>query len=218
MKKVIPILLLALLASCSLESASSNVNSSQPPVTSATSLSSPSQPSTSSLVSNSSAVTSSTSTATSSSSIATLANIWTMAMGNINPNDFYGVTETLPNTLSTVNVVIVHAVYRTNGTLYGYAYEALVDGNAGSKSIRFRVGIANNTFAGFVMVSHQEHSGFGVKIINALRNNLAGKTANKDAIAEILVAALATRSGISETYDGMIPALEAIITHYLSKI
>jgi hypothetical protein len=200
MKKVIPILLLALLASCSLESASSNVNSSQPPVTSATSLSSPSQPS------------------TSSSSIATLANIWTMAMGNINPNDFYGVTETLPNTLSTVNVVIVHAVYRTNGTLYGYAYEALVDGNAGSKSIRFRVGIANNTFAGFVMVSHQEHSGFGVKIINALRNNLAGKTANKDAIAEILVAALATRSGISETYDGMIPALEAIITHYLSKI
>jgi hypothetical protein len=218
MKKVIPILLLALLASCSLESASSNVNSSQPPVASATSLSSPSQPSTSSLVSNSSAVTSSTSTATSSSSIATLANIWTMAMGNINPNDFYGVTETLTNTLSTVNVVIVHAVYRTNGTLYGYAYEALVDGNAGSKSIRFRVGIANNTFAGFVMVSHQEHSGFGVKIINALRNNLAGKTANKDAIAEILVAALATRSGISETYDGMIPALEAIITHYLSKI
>jgi Na+-translocating ferredoxin:NAD+ oxidoreductase RnfG subunit len=218
MKKVIPILLLALLASCSLESASSNVNSSQPPVTSATSLSSPSQPSTSSLVSSSSAVTSSTSTATSSSSIATLANIWTMAMGNINPNDFYGVTETLPNTLSTVNVVIVHAVYRTNGTLYGYAYEALVDGNAGSKSIRFRVGIANNTFAGFVMVSHQEHSGFGVKIINALRNNLAGKTANKDAIAEILVAALATRSGISETYDGMIPALQAIVTHYLSKI
>jgi Na+-translocating ferredoxin:NAD+ oxidoreductase RnfG subunit len=218
MKKVIPILLLALLASCSLESASSNVNSSQPPVTSATSLSSPSQPSTSSLVSNSITVTSSTPTATSSSSIATLANIWTMAMGNINPNDFYGVTETLPNTLSTVNVVIVHAVYRTNGTLYGYAYEALVDGNAGSKSIRFRVGIANNTFAGFVMVSHQEHSGFGVKIINALRNNLAGKTANKDAIAEILVAALATRSGISETYDGMIPALEAIITHYLSKI
>jgi hypothetical protein len=140
------------------------------------------------------------------------------AMGNINANDFYGVTETLPNTLSTVNVVIVHAVYRTNGTLYGYAYEALVDGNADSKSIRFRVGITNNTFAGFVMVSHREHGGFGVKIIDALRNNLAGKPANKDAIAEILVAASATRSGISETYDGMIPALEEIVTHYLSKI
>jgi hypothetical protein len=139
-------------------------------------------------------------------------------MGNINTNDFYGVTETLPNTLSSADVVTVHAVYRTNGTLYGYAYEALVDGNAASKSIRFRVGINNNIFAGFVMVSHQEHSGFGVKIINALRNNLPGKPASKDAVAEVLVAASATRSGISETYDGMIPALEAIVTHYLSKI
>lgn len=127
-------------------------------------------------------------------------------------------TETLPSTLSSANVVIVHAVYQNNGTLHGYAYESLVDGNAGIKSIRFRVGIVNNTFAGFVMVSHQEHGGFGVKIINALRNNLAGKPANKDAIAEVLVAAFATRSGISETYDGMIPALEAIVTHYLSKI
>jgi hypothetical protein len=139
-------------------------------------------------------------------------------MGNINTNDFYGVTETLPNTLSSADVVTVHAVYRNNGTLYGYAYEALVDGNAASKSIRFRVGINNNIFAGFVMVSHQEHSGFGVKIINALRSNLPGKPANKDAVAEVLVAASATRSGISETYDGMIPALEAIVTHYLSKI
>jgi len=68
------------------------------------------------------------------------------------------------------------------------------------------------------MVSHEEHSGFGVKIINALRNNLPGKPASKDAVAEVLVAASATRSGISETYDGMIPALEAIVTHYLSKI
>ena len=139
-------------------------------------------------------------------------------MGNINANDFYGVTETLPTTLSTVNVVTVHAVHLNNGTLYGYAYEALVDGNADSKSIRFRVGIVNNTFAGFVMVSHREHGSFGLKIINALKNNLAGKTAHEDAIAEILVAASATRSGISETYDGMIPALEAIVTHYLSKI
>ena len=114
--------------------------------------------------------------------------------------------------------MVLHAVYQNNGTLYGYAYEALVDGNADSKSIRFRVGIVNNTFAGFVMVSHREHGGFGLKIIDALRNNLAGKTAHKDAIAEVLVAASATRSGISETYDGMIPALEAIVTHYLSKI
>jgi hypothetical protein len=139
-------------------------------------------------------------------------------MGNINQDDFYGVTETLPTTLSSKNVITVHAVYQLDGTLYGYAYEALVDGNAGSKSIRFRVGIANNTFAGFVMVSHREHSGFGVKIIDALRNNLPGKPANKDAVNEVLVAAFATRSGISETYDGMIPAIEALITHYLSKI
>jgi hypothetical protein len=206
MKIFIPIVFMTLLASCSVEVVSSNVISSQPL--------------TSSLIPSSSAVTSSTTTSTAmpSSSVATLANIWTMAMGNINLNDFYGITETLPTTLSTANVLIVHAVYRNNGILYGYAYEALVDGNAGSKSIRFRVGIANNTFAGFVMVSHREHGSFGVKIIDALRNNLPGKPANKDAVAEVLVAAFATRSGISETYDGMIPAIEAIVTHYLSKI
>lgn len=139
-------------------------------------------------------------------------------MGGIATSSHYQVNQTLTSELTNVKVTVLVAIYTIEDVFVGYAYEAVVDGNAGSNSIRFRVGIANNTFAGFVMVSHQEHGGFGVKIIDALRNNLAGKPANKDAVVEILVAAFATRSGISETYDGMIPAIEAMTLHYSANI
>jgi hypothetical protein len=162
----------------------------------------------------------STSTATPSSSMATLANIWTIAMGNINPNDFYGVTETLSTTLSTNNVVVVHAVYRRDGSLYGYAFEALVDGNAGSKSNRFRVGLSNDVFAGFQSVSHREHGSIGTVIIQALVNQLAGKDATYEAALQIMINANATLTSntASITLNGFRPALQAIVTHYLSKI
>jgi hypothetical protein len=141
-------------------------------------------------------------------------------MGNINANDFYGVTETLPNTLSSADVVTVHAVYRTNGTLYGYAYEALVDGNADSKSIRFRLGLVNNQFTGFQSVAHREHGGIGAVIIQALVNQLAGKDASYDLALQIMINANNALTGNTAqiTIDGIRPALQAIVTHYLSKI
>jgi hypothetical protein len=141
-------------------------------------------------------------------------------MGNINLNDFYGVTETLPNTLSSVDVVIVHAVYRNNGTFYGYAYEALVDGRGGNNSNRFRLGLVNNKFTGFHSVSNNEHNGFGKVIIQALVNQLAGKDATYDAALLIMVTANATISGDTAqvTINGIGPALQAIVTHYSSNI
>jgi hypothetical protein len=141
-------------------------------------------------------------------------------MGNINANEFYGVTETLPNTLSSADVVTVHAVYRNNGTLYGYAYEALVDGDGGNKSNRFRLGLVNNKFTGFQSVDHDEHTTFGRVIIQALVNQLAGKDATYDAALQIMVTANATLVGKTSqvTIDGIGPALQAIVTHYLSKI
>jgi hypothetical protein len=141
-------------------------------------------------------------------------------MGNINANDFYGVTETLPNTLSSADVVTVHAVYQNNGTLYGYAYEALVDGRGGNKSNRFRLGLVDNKFTGFQSVSHLEHNGIGTIIIQALVNQLAGKDATYETALEIMVSANNAITGITAqvTLDGIRPALQAIVTHYLSKI
>jgi hypothetical protein len=141
-------------------------------------------------------------------------------MGNINLNDFYGITETLPNNLSSNNVVNVNAVYRLDGSLYGYAYEALVDGNGGDKTNRFRVGLVNNQFSGFQSVSHKEHAGIGIVIIQALADRLAGSPATFDAALQIMVNANATLTGFTAqiTVDGIRPALQAIVTHYLSKI
>jgi hypothetical protein len=139
-------------------------------------------------------------------------------MGNVSANEFYEVPQALSPSLNQVNVTIVVAIFNRNDVLIGYAYEAQVDGNAGAKSIRFRVGISANQFAGFTMVSHREHSGFGVITINALRNNLPGKPATMAAVQEVLVSANATRTGKSETYDGMIPAIEAMTLHYSANI
>jgi hypothetical protein len=190
---------------------SSNLVSSQP----ATSLLPTTTTSSSSLM-----IASSTSMIATSSSAPTLANIWTIAMGNINPLNFYGVTETLPTTLSSNNVIVVHAVYRQDGSLYGYAYEALVDGNGGTKTNRFRLGLVNNEFTGFQSVSHKEHGTIGSVIIQALINQLAGKDATFDAALQIMMNANATLTGntASITLDGFRPALQAIVTHYLSKI
>jgi len=224
MKNLTPILLLTLLASCSTEIVSSNVSSSQPSMSSSTSslvASSSSSRSTSTTSAPTSSATSSSSVSVStSSSTAPLANIWTAVMGNINPNDFYGVTETLPTTLSSNNVVVVHAVYRQDGSFYGYAYEALVDGNGGDKSNRFRLGLVNNQFTGFQSVNHKEHAGIGIVIIQALAARLAGTPATYAAALQIMINANATLTGFtaSVTVDGIRPALQAIVTHYLSKI
>jgi hypothetical protein len=141
-------------------------------------------------------------------------------MGNINQNEFYGITETLPTTLSSNNVVTVHTVYRLDGSLYGYAYEALVDGNGGDQTNRFRVGLVNNQFAGFQSVSHQEHGGIGTVIIQALVNRLPGTTATFAAALQIMLTANSTLTGFtaSVTLVGIRPSLEAIVTHYLSNI
>ena len=130
-------------------------------------------------------------------------------------------TETLPNTLSTANVVTVHAVYRNNGTLFGYAYEAWVNGNSFTpKSNKFRIGLSNNTFTGFQSVEHREHGGIGSVIIQALVNQLAGKDASYDVALQIMINANNSLTGNTAqvTLDGIRPALQAIVTHYLTKI
>lgn len=110
------------------------------------------------------------------------------------------------------DVVEAVAIYHLeDATLYGYAYEANVSGNGGR--IRFQIAIVEGAFAAFKAVSHNEHLSFGVKIINAFNFNLPGEPATLEAAIAVLIAANTGRSGISETYDGMIPAIEAMVLH-----
>ncbi len=100
--------------------------------------------------------------------------------------------------------------------LVGYAYQATVDGNGGRDSVTFRLTIYGNKYQGFDVVDHREHNAFGVKQFNALTNALPGTEVDFDLVKTILIEANAGRSGISETYDGIMPAIERMTEKYLS--
>ena len=157
-----------------------------------------------------------------SSSMLTLNSKWQTAMGGngVNLTQFYSITENLTQDLSSTKVVEVQKVMNLDGTLYGYVYEALVDGNGGRNSNRFRVGLANSIYLGFESVSEKEHSNFGDIIINALRNSLKGTTAVYANAWEIMISANETIAAgtASETISPIADALESITAHYLSQI
>ena len=118
----------------------------------------------------------------------------------------------LSSAMTSADIVEAVAIYaKENATFYGYAYEANVSGNGGK--IRFQIAIVNDTFEAFKAISHYEHTSFGVKIINAFNFNLPGQPATLEAAVAVLIDANAGRSGISETYDGMLPAIEAMVLH-----
>ncbi|MFZ9139511.1 MAG: hypothetical protein ACO207_03600 [Bacilli bacterium] len=156
------------------------------------------------------------------SSIVTLNSKWAIAMGGsgVNLTQYYGVTESLTNDLTSTKVIEVQKVFQLDGTFYGFVYEALVDGNGGRNSNRFRVGLANSTYLGFHGVSDNEHGNFGDIIINALKNSLKGKTAVYANAWEIMITAneTVTAGTASQTINPIADALEAITSHYLSQI
>jgi hypothetical protein len=80
--------------------------------------------------------------------------------------------------------------------------------------------LVNNQFTGFQSVAHREHGGIGAVIIQALVNQLAGKDASYDLALQIMINANNALTGNTAqiTIDGIRPALQAIVTHYLSKI
>ena len=137
---------------------------------------------------------------------------WTVALGNVTPTSYTQLTLSVPSQLASKGVTeVIQVNDLETSLLYGYAFEVLVDGFSGP--IRFRVGITETSFTGIQIVSDSEHTGFGKVILNALKNNLAGVNKNYDALLTMLAQKNATRSGKSGTYDGVIPALEAIILH-----
>jgi hypothetical protein len=141
-------------------------------------------------------------------------------MGNANVTQFYSISENLTSDLTSTKVIEVQKVFNLDGSFYGFVYEALVDGNGGWNSNRFRVGLANSTYLGFQSVEDREHGNFGDIIINALKNSLKGKAAVYSNAWEIMISANETVAAgtASETINPIADALEAITTHYLSQI
>jgi hypothetical protein len=122
--------------------------------------------------------------------------------------------EALPRTdlMVQTNVIEAVAIYEQNtNDVYGFAYEANVNGNGGL--IRFRISIVDDLFAAFLTVRHNEHGDFGLLIINVFKTQLVGQPATFEAAVNLLLASSINRSGISETYDGMLPAIEAMVLH-----
>lgn len=157
-----------------------------------------------------------------SSAIVTLNTKWSIAMGGntVNLTQFYSTTETLTSNLTATKVIDVQKVFNLDGSFYGFLYEALVDGNGGRNSNRFRVGLADSTYIGFQSVEDREHGNFGDIIINALKNSLKGKAAVYSNAWEIMISANDTVAAgtASETINPIADALESITAHYLSQI
>jgi len=154
------------------------------------------------------------------STIVTLNSKWSIAMGGATLTQFYSVSETLTQDLTSTKVIEVQRVLNLDGSFYGYVYEALVDGNGGRNSNRFRVGLANSIYLGFQGVEDREHGNFGDIIINALKNDLKGKAAVYANAWEIMISANDTVAAgtASETINPIADALESITAHYLSQI
>jgi hypothetical protein len=141
---------------------------------------------------------------------------WSQSLGNIDTTLYYGETIPLTSSLSNSGVIEVVSVYQLdNATLYGYAFESLVSGNGGL--IRFRVGIRLNLFTGFHVVSDSEHTNFGRLILNSLSNNLAGKDATYDAALNVLIQSSINLTASSQTFNGVMPAIDAIADFYQGR-
>jgi hypothetical protein len=146
----------------------------------------------------------------------TLNSKWSRALGNIDETLYYGEPVALTSGLSNSGVIEVVSVYQLdNATFYGYVFESLVSGNGGL--IRFRVGIRLDLFTGFHVVSDSEHTNFGRLILNSLANNLAGKDATYEAALNVLIQASLSRSGLTQTFDGVMPAIDAIADFYQER-
>lgn len=100
---------------------------------------------------------------------------------------------------------------KQTNTLYGYAFESVVDGFNGK--INFRIGLRLDVFAGFQVVSDNEHSGFGKVTLAALSTSLTGIDIDYGAVVTMLASQFADSAGKTGTYDGVMPAIDAIIQY-----
>jgi hypothetical protein len=96
-------------------------------------------------------------------------------------------------------------------TLLGY--EASVKGNHASVRIRFRLGVSPTSITHFDVLSHQEHAGFGVVLIQALSSSIVGLEPSLSALELALQTTAVPSTALTETYEGMMPAIDAMLLH-----
>jgi hypothetical protein len=124
--------------------------------------------------------------------------------------------EEIPLTEADLNIGLEGIfILQENNHSIGYAFQARVNGISGPKSVVFRLTIYRSFYQGFSVLSHREHSGFGVLQFNALTNFLPGTSVDFSLVENILISAQAGRTGSSQTYDGIMPAIERMTDLYL---
>jgi hypothetical protein len=145
----------------------------------------------------------------------TLDESWNVVISESIRNTFEIDSVAITEDEETVGIDVVYELKQNNVTK-GFAFQATVDGDGGNDSVVFRISVFDDQFKGFSIVSHREHSNFGVKQFNALNANLVGTQVNFSEVVAILQRANAGRTGITLTYDGLMPAIEAMVERYLS--
>jgi hypothetical protein len=145
----------------------------------------------------------------------TLDETWNVVISESTRNTFDIASVALTNDEIAVGIDVVYELKQMD-VVQGYAFQATVDGIAGNDSVVFRLSVFDDEFKGFSILSHREHTNFGVRQFNALNANLVGTQVSFSEVVAILQRANAGRAGSSETYDGIMPAIEAMVGRYLS--
>jgi hypothetical protein len=146
----------------------------------------------------------------------TLDESWNVVISESTRNNFDIASVDLTEDEEDVGIDVVYELKQSNLT-QGYVFQATVDGRGGNDSVVFRLSVFENQFKGFSILSHREHTNFGIKQFNALNAQLVGTQASFSEVVAILQRTNAGRTGITDTYDGLMPAIEAMVERYLSR-
>jgi hypothetical protein len=113
---------------------------------------------------------------------------------------------------------MIHVQSQVDDELVGFAFEARVRGINGN--FTFRLGILNGNFGGFQIVSHSEHTTFGARVFNALRNGLAGKQATYENVLLTYVqqGLNIQTADVTRTLQEMMPSIAAMIDYFDATI
>jgi hypothetical protein len=145
----------------------------------------------------------------------TLDETWNVVISESIRNTFDIASVDLTEDEDDVGVDVIYELKQNNET-QGFVFQATVDGDGGNDSVIFRLSMFDNEFKGFLVVEEREHTHFGDKQLNALSANLVGTQVSFSEVVAILQRANAGRTGITVTYDGLVPAIEAMVERYLS--
>jgi hypothetical protein len=143
----------------------------------------------------------------------TLDETWNVVISESVRNTFDIESVEVSEDENDVGIDVVYELKQLNETK-GFLFQATVDGINGK--VVFRLSVFDSQFKGFSILSHREHDNFGVKQFNALNANLVGTQVRFSEVVAILQRANAGRTNISVTYDGLMPAIEAMVERYLS--